>query len=373
MARFSTTTTYEVHCPQCDGDRVIKVGIRNGQQRYECKACKRKFRANGKPKGRQMDAELMGGAISDFYTGKSYKAITEGLEKEYDIPEPSKGTVYLWVKDYTDAAVDEMKDHPARTGGGNWVADEMVTKVAGKKAYLWDIMDRDTRYILASHLLYRRDRHAARAMLRKALAASDGPPKTITTDKWRAYIKPIKDLSPETKHIQSEGLAAEVNNNLSERLQGTYRAREKTLRGMDSIESGQRYVDGWTLNYNLFRKHESLRNKPPASKALKDPPFTEWADVVKGDAVEPQLVLDAAPRRADVPKVELKEPTPQKQTKSSRASSGRTTATPRVTRMPKAKVRTPVIPRKGRAKRLHPAVKVRNGIRLNQRRRGKGR
>ena len=63
MARFSTTTTYEVHCPHCDEDRVIKVGIRNGQQRYECKNCKRKFRANGKAKGRQMNAELMGAAI----------------------------------------------------------------------------------------------------------------------------------------------------------------------------------------------------------------------------------------------------------------------------------------------------------------------
>ena len=57
-------------------------------------------------------------------------------------------------------------------------------------------------------------------MLRKALAASDGPPKTITTDKWRAYLKPIKELVPEAKHIQSEGLAAEVNNNLSRTLAG---------------------------------------------------------------------------------------------------------------------------------------------------------
>ena len=198
-----------------------------------------------------------------------------------------------------------MKDHPAKTGGGNWVADEMHLEIKGKKAYLWDIMDRDTRYILASHLSYTRDGRAARAMLRKALAASDGPPKTITTDKWRAYIKPIKDLSPETKHIQSEGLAAEVNNNLSERLQGTYRDRTKTLRGLESIETGQRYLDGWTLNYNLFRKHESLRNKPPASRALVDPPFVEWADVVKGDAVSPQLV-SAETRLAECAAVEIR-------------------------------------------------------------------
>ena len=94
--------------------------------------------------------------------------------------------------------------------------------------------------------------------------------------------------------------------------------------------------------------------------------------MVKGDAVEPQLV-DAVPRRADVPKVELKElPTP-KPTKSSRASGGRRTATPSVTRLPKAKVRTATAPSKGRAKKLHPLAKIRNGIRRNQRKRGGGR
>ena len=359
MAKFSPTTTVEIKCPKCAGDRVVKIGFQRGQQRYRCKDCRKDFRANGKATGRRMDAELMGAAIQDHYDGKSYKKIAEAVEKEYDIPEPSKATVYEWVRDFSAEAVEEMKDHPAKTGGGNWVADEMYLDVKRKKAYLWDIMDTDTRYILASHLSYKRDSTAARAILRKALAASDGPPKSITTDKLRAYIKPIKDIVPEAKHIQSQGLAAEVNNNLSERLQGTYRDREKTLRGLESIETGQRFLDGWTLNYNLFRKHEGLKNKTPASKALADPPFTEWADVVKGDAVEPQLVL-AAPRRADAPKMELKElPTP-KLAKSSRASIGGRTGTPSVMRMPKAQVRTATASRKGRAKKLHPMAKLRS-------------
>ena len=370
MAEFSTTTTYEIHCPKCAGDRVVKIGFQRVTAAYRCKECRKDFRAKARP-GRRMDAELMGAAIQDHYDGKSYKKITEAIEKEYDIPEPSKATVYEWVRDFSAEAIEEMKDHPAKTGGGDWVADELHFEVKGKKAYLWDIMDRDTRYILASHLSYRRDAPSARAMLRKALAASDGPPETITTDKWRAYIKPIKEMVPEAKHIQSQGLAAEVNNNLSERLQGTYRDRVKTLRSLESIETGQRFLDGWTVNYNLFRKHESLKNKPPASKALADPPFTEWADVVKGDAVEPQLVL-AAPRRADAPKMELKEsPTPKPPPKLKRpplrVSCGGKTTTARVARMPKAKARTPMASRTGRVKRLHPAVKARNEMRRSQR------
>ena len=372
MAEFTQTLTYTVHCPSCGGDKVVKHGMQSGEQRYRCKACRKAFRASGKPEGRRMDGELIASAVSDYYSGKSYKAIAEGLEKEYNIPEPSKATVYEWVRDYTADAVKEMEDHPARTGGGDWVADEMYVKVGGKTAYLWDIMDTDTRYILASHLSYKRDATAARAMLRKALAASDGPPKTITTDKWRAYIKPIKELAPEAEHIQSEGLAAKVNNNLSERLQGTFRARDKTLRGLENIESGQRYVDGFALNYNLFRKHHSLDNKPPAATALEAPPFREWADVVKGDAVELQPVLPA-PRRNEGPQ-EIQLPTPGP-LRSSRVSGD--VSVPKPVRLPQSKVRVPKAakPQKvktaGKAKGKHPVVKLRNGIRQNQRKNGR--
>ena len=299
MAQFSETTTYEITCPACESERVVKMGVRNDQQRYLCRGCRKSFRANGKAEGRRMDAELMGSAIRDFYNGISYKKIAEGIEKEYDVPEPSEATVYEWVRDFTEAAAEEMKEHKAKTSG-HWVADEMYVDVGGKKIYNWNVMDKGTRYILASHLSPKRDATAARAVLRKALAAADSPPETITTDKWRAYLKPIQDLIPGARHIQSEGLTAEINNNLSERVQGTYRDRIKTLRGLDNLESGQRYLDGWTINYNLFKKHHALGDKTPASRALTAPPFREWADVVKADAAFPQPVK-AGTRRASKP------------------------------------------------------------------------
>ena len=295
MTEFAKTTIVSVNCPACGCERVIKVGVRNGQQRYQCRGCDKKFRANGKAEGRRMDAELMGSAIRDFYTGKSYKQIAEGIEDEYNIPEPSKSTIYEWVRDFTDEAVDAMKEHKATTGG-DWIADEMQVDVGGQKVWLWNVMDSSTRYILATHLTPRRDAQAARVVLRKAAEAADKPPKTITTDKLRSYLRAVKDALPEARHMQSEGFDADINNNLSERLQGTFRDRIKTLRGLDSIESGQRYLDGWGLNYNLFRDHHSLRNRTPGEVAKVEAPFTEWADVAKdGAASLPVLTVEARP------------------------------------------------------------------------------
>ena len=315
MTEFTATTTYTVNCPTCDAGHVKKMGIRNGQQRYLCKACGKSFRANGKAQGRRMDAELMGSAIRGYYTGKSYKQIAEGLKEEYDIPEPSKATVYEWVRDCTDEAVDAMKGRKATTGG-HWVADEMQVDVGSKKVWLWNVMDSETRYILASHLTPRRDAQAARVVFRKAVEAADKLPKTITTNKLRSYIRPIKDIMPEARHIQSEGLAADINN-LSERLQGTFRDRIKTLRGLDNLKTGQRYLDGWMLTYNLFRGHESLRNKTPGERAKVNPPFREWADVVKAGAASlPVARPETRPVSQSPRKLPLHQAAPKRQDKA---------------------------------------------------------
>ncbi len=120
-----------------------------------------------------------------------------------------------------------------------------------------------------------------RIVMRKALAASANPPKTIKTDKLRSYLRPIREIFPEAKHIQSEGLASELDNNISERLQGAFRQRTKTLRGLDNLESGQRYLNGWVITYNFFKDHEGIGGRPPGELTHKVPPFEKWADVAK--------------------------------------------------------------------------------------------
>ena len=291
MAKFTETITHIVNCPSCQSSRVVKVGKQNGQQRYLCRGCDKKFRANGIAEGRRVPAEQMGLAIRMFYSGMSHKQIAEAMEKAFNISEPSKATIYKWVRDYTDEAVKEMRSHPAQVGD-SWVADEMQVTVGGEKYWNWNVMDEKTRYILATHLSKERNMKAAETVMEKAAAASATEPKTIKTDRLRNYPNAINLVFPNTKHVQSDGIRAEINNNLSERLQGTYRQRIKTLRGLDSLESGQRYLDGWTLTYNLFRDHESLGGETPGELARVNAPFTEWADVVRNKPA-PQ---DTAPK-----------------------------------------------------------------------------
>ncbi len=82
-----------------------------------------------------------------YYNGTSYKLTAETMDDAYDMPEPSKETLYRWVTEYSKISKDILDDFPAHTSG-KWVADEIQVKVVGEKLWLWNIMDANTRYAL---------------------------------------------------------------------------------------------------------------------------------------------------------------------------------------------------------------------------------
>ena len=287
MAEFKVTSTHTINCPTCKNSQIVKVGKRNNQQRFKCNTCNKRFRANGKMPGRKFNDKQIGATIRDYYMGLSYKQLSESMRDRYNIPKPAKDTLYDWVQYYTNKASYMLKGVKAHTGD-HWVADEMFIKVGGKMVYHWNIMDVETRYLLASHLAEDRTEAEAAKTLRKALAVAHHPPKTITTDGLASYIPAIKAILPKTEHIRAEGIRAKINNNMSERMQGTFRSRIKTLRGLDSIESGQRYLDGYDITYNFFREHSSLKYNTPAQAAGVKTQITQWADVVRSKVEVPK-------------------------------------------------------------------------------------
>jgi putative transposase len=168
--------------------------------------------------------------------------------------------------------------------GHTWVADEIVIKAGGEKYWVWDVMDANSRYLLATYVTPYRGTREAEVVFRRALEKADRPPKVIVTDRLASYVDGIERVfGSDSSHIQSGGIRSETNNNLSERLQGTIRQREKVMRGLKSKETAQKFMDGWALHYNYFRPHESLDGKTPASVAGIKAPLTNWEMVAKQD------------------------------------------------------------------------------------------
>ncbi len=73
---------------------MVKNGKQAGKQRYRCKGCRKQFNDTGALQGHRLPSNQVGAAIDMFYSGMSYKQITEMMAKTYDIPEPSKRAIY---------------------------------------------------------------------------------------------------------------------------------------------------------------------------------------------------------------------------------------------------------------------------------------
>lgn len=284
MAEFQEITTYEVECPNpsCpDPADVRRAGLEGDEPVYRCKTCDKEFTL-GSAARRQFTAKQIGAALDLYYSGLSFKQLAEHMEDFYDVPEPSKHSTHDWIKGYSilakrfmDGEVGEDGREDSATGkpikanvGDHWVADELFVRVEGDQFYLWNVMDKETRYVLAARLSRHRNKAAAIKIMEKAMAAAEEPPKTVTTDGLEAYVEAVETVFPKsTKHIKGAGILSEVNNNLAERLQGTVRSRTKTQRGLETELTGQDFVDGYVLDYNFFKKHEALQNRVPAEAA----------------------------------------------------------------------------------------------------------
>ena len=225
--------------------------------------------------------QQIGLAVDMYFSGMSYRRCADVLEDHFDRP-TSPSSVYRWVGDLSERAGREAAKQKIQTGD-EWVADEIQVTVGGKKYWLFNVMDAKTRVVLSAYLSPERTTRAAATAVAMARDRAESPPERIKTDGLRSYQSAVKTAFPlhPVKHVVSQGIRAKINNNMSERLQGTLRDRDKTLRGMKSRESGQRYVDGLVLDYNYFRPHQGIDGKRPAEAAGATMKYTTWREVAE--------------------------------------------------------------------------------------------
>ena len=78
-----------------------------------------------------------------------------------------------------------------------WNVDEMAVRIGGADKYdhwIWNVIDHETRYLLASEVTGTRSIDTAKHVLRKARVCAIGHyPEVIVTDKLSAYPDAIRD------------------------------------------------------------------------------------------------------------------------------------------------------------------------------------
>ena len=131
----------------------------------------------------------------------------------------------------------------------------------------------------------RRDRHAARRLMRKLLTKHGRAPRVLITDKLKSYAAANRDLGINVRHRQRKGL----NNREEKNLDQPTRIREKVMRRFKSARHLQRFASIHDQVANLFmhcRYHTGAKQK----RALRTQAF-ETRENRTGTAMLKRLVV----------------------------------------------------------------------------------
>jgi len=294
-----------MNCKYCQSENTIKYGKLGDTQLYYCKDCHTKFKGDDTLFHMKTPANQVSSALNMFYEGMSIKAIGRNLKQEHGNM-PSTATIYEWIQKFTQYATDSIKGYAPKKIGDTWVADETVIEIDGNNVWLWDIIDYDTRFLLATRISRSRTTQDAQILYDRAVKTAGKEPDKVITDRLASYLD--VRYGKDTEHIQSRPFAVEDNTQIIERFHETLKQRTKVMRGLKNMESAHDFINGWLVHYNYLRPHTALDDKTPAKVAGIDYPYDNWADITRHKPSRP-VIIEHQPRgRAKIPPTQIGRP-----------------------------------------------------------------
>jgi transposase-like protein len=152
-----------MECPICNSNNTRRDSKRKTltgyKQRWYCKDCHKRFTENALPniKGNE-ETVIM--AIDLYLKGVSYRGIQDSI-KQFFALDISHITVMNWINRFMKEINEYVKSMTPEVGD-YWHADEQFIKVKGKIQYIWNVLDAETRFLLASNATPKRTTKAAR-------------------------------------------------------------------------------------------------------------------------------------------------------------------------------------------------------------------
>ena len=270
----------KITCSECKSENVIKWGIRKTtygeNQRFRCHDCGHRFvvdkgfcRMKNSPKTITLTLDL-------YFKGVSQRKIVDHL-KQFEEVEVSQPTIMSWIKKYLKLLAKYSEKYKADVGN-IWHSDEttvFIKKENEKRCFqwIWNVMDAKTRYLLACQVTEERYVKDAQKALKQAKSMTNVRPDAIVTDGLQAYERAIKAefFDPhafiQNPHIRLKDFETKPNNNILERLNGTFRERTKVLRSFDSGLGAAEFAAGLQSYYNYIRPHQGIGGLTPAQMA----------------------------------------------------------------------------------------------------------
>ena len=235
--------TKEDLCPKCRSVNIVKRGVRKNKsiqkQRYYCKDCKHRF-VLSPLKYVKGDGKLICLAMDMYFKGMSLRDIEDNFKQFHNI-NVHFDTIRRWIRKFTKVMNDYVTEQNPELGKV-WHVDEQEVKSKGKWKWSWNILDSNTRFLIANTLTKGRKVPEARLVFKEAKENTTTRPSKIVSDGLQSYHKAIKKefkthqgSAKLVKHQRNASLTNPDNcNNIIERYHNEFREFDKVRRGFKS-------------------------------------------------------------------------------------------------------------------------------------------
>jgi putative transposase len=269
-----------VTCKYCRSDHIVKYGKYKEVQRYLCKVCNRKFARTDTIPKMQYSTPKIADALSMFYGGMSLNDITFRFSRQYG-DHISDVTILNWVRRFTEIAV--QKSYAFKPDVGDiWIIQESILNIGGQRVWLWDVMDIETSFLIASTMSITRSSRDAQELIQQAYRRTSKIPLVIHTNKNKAYPGAIERVfGGDTRHKQAKPVNFSDNADAVTMLKDILRERKKMIGRLHTLQSLKEIIDGWLFYYNFIRISTTLKNKTPAAAAGIKNPYLNWKYVTE--------------------------------------------------------------------------------------------
>ena len=258
-------------CKFCGSERLVKNGTVAQKQVYKCKDCGHGFFDNQNFSRMKVSKHVIIAALNLYFEGLSVRKTQRQLKKLIG-EEVSAATIWRWVQKYSKLVNEYVTKVHAPQTSGKWHEDETVIKCEGRDQWFWEMIDEDTKFLVASHLSGSRTFEDTVTIFQKGLETTKQRPRAVFVDGSHVYQSAFNRVFysrykvDKVEFVQRVGIRARQTNNIVERVHKTLKERTRPMRGLKSNATAKNILDGYVVNYNYVRDHQTI-GMTPAQKA----------------------------------------------------------------------------------------------------------
>jgi transposase-like protein len=205
-------------------------------------------------------------ALSMYFKGMPLSSIRKQLKEQFDYY-PSDSTIYRWIHQSTEKVMEATKDHNPQVGN-TWIAYESAIPTRLKKYLIFDIIDTDTHFLLASRLSTNRKIEDIRFLIESAMQKAHKMPEVILTRAPSKYLKAVEEvLGLDFKRVDIKRPNKGYYTKFSVYWRRIMKGRGSMIRRLKSLSAVQLTFKGWMADYNYYSPQKALLDRTPADVA----------------------------------------------------------------------------------------------------------